>query len=356
MIAYVVPGGRSFFHHYVLPLYEKIGGKILTDLKSREIAALYADPRDIVPLEYDLWEQLRLVRDPASSLLEAIVEEQRIPAARQLREFDAVVFFDHESMVSEIGPAKKIAMPHGIAEKWFYTSHPGWAQADLLIEYSPVVARHRSQAVKAKRTAVSGFFKFAYTFHQDLPDRDYVLFAPSTIQEVSAIPRFLAYFREKRAERAVLVKLHSHFFSYCPCPWDREDMRRISAEVTDLATLRREEIHLVPNNFLDGKVLFERSACLITDVSSVGYEYLLFDKPLFVIRSENWSSSDLGRRLWKAAYLYADFETLFAEIEEILATDPKRSAREAFRQEWLPIHGEVALRNAAEAIWAIEKA
>lgn len=59
----------------------------------------YADPRDIVPLEYDLREQLRVVRDPASSLLEAVVEEQRIPAVRQLRGFDAVVFFDHESMV-----------------------------------------------------------------------------------------------------------------------------------------------------------------------------------------------------------------------------------------------------------------
>lgn len=59
-----------------------------------------------------------------------------------------------------------------ITSPWFYTSHPGWAQADLLIEYRPVVARKRSGAMKAKRTAVSGFFKFAYTFRSGFPSME----------------------------------------------------------------------------------------------------------------------------------------------------------------------------------------
>lgn len=217
--------------------------------------------------------------DPVTAPFELTKQFDTIVTTLARWDFDGLFFIAEASLGKRL---KTIWLPHGNSDKghlWPWKEL--FAKDEAAFIYGPKMADLFVQKnVQIPQLVPVGNFRYAYfqkhrQFYDQLLDemglsKSFILYAPTWRdgEDSSSFEVAIDAIMEQLSHLPLVIKPH---------PNERDNIRVIQSQLTSKATWL--------NNFPPVYPILERVSHLIGDFSSVGYDFLCFNRPMFFIKS-----------------------------------------------------------------------
>lgn len=235
----------------------------------------------------------------------------------------------------------------GLAKSHYFTEAVARPPFDLYL-VSGEAAKERLERMGLKRPiAAVGFAKLDPLFDGSLkkddicqrlgidPTKPVILYAP-THGDLSSFDKVAPYLPELAQSYNLLVKLHQHTY--------RERFSRSQSAIL-------KNIYLIED--CDCTEYLFIADLLISDVSSIVFEYALLDRPMLLIQppKEKWHPRVTNPKWWDVGYALKEDDRLPEVVRELMAKGDQRSEfrRRLIASTGIPCDGRAAERS-AEAI------
>ncbi|MGZ3634020.1 MAG: CDP-glycerol glycerophosphotransferase family protein [Parachlamydiaceae bacterium] len=254
---------------------------------------------------------------------------------------------------------RNVHCPHGFSDKAFYLTK--CFKEDIVLVYGKnMIDQFRTYGVwdEMNTYILSGNYRYTYfKQHRDFYDkifqeeiqshfdavRPIILYAPTWVDAESSGCYFEAYqdiLDHLPPDYNLIVKLHPLL-----------EMNDVAQYYRIIGKYEKQKNILFLTKFPPVFPLLAHTNIYIGDMSSIGYDYLAFDKPLFLLNGHNRDSkTDLGLLLFKCATEIKpdQFKEIYRIIEKSLPKD-KETFSNLRKEMWNYTFGEerslVDLRN-----------
>ncbi len=270
---------------------------------------------------------------------------------------DITFIADHSYQYVE-GLGKVVNIGHGTISKGYYYLTGGLSRrenlADLMCVPGNIHKEYLSQCVY-KPIQITGMPKLDVLCNNEInkseylkkfylnPDNRTILFAPTFNQELSILPHVKTHLRDFINKKFnIIIKLHG------ATGIDVKETYKLFAELADNAHYSEKE---------DISLLFLISDILISDVSSVIYEFSVLNKPILLFDSPlmktfvNYNPDDIEYKYRNIGITFNDIEKL---NELLKKTDENNTERIKISEDFISIRNGKGSQNVVETAIATQ--
>lgn len=245
---------------------------------------------------------------------------------------------------------RNVHCPHGFSDKGFYLEKS--AMEDIVLLYGDNMIdqlHHRGVWDRINKYVISGnyrytYFKKHYSFYEKIfqeeiqskfdKKRPLILYAPTWLDLEESTTFFDAYsfiLDDLPEDYNIIVKLHP-----------RLELDDTASYYRIVGRYKGRNNILFLKNFPLVFPLLAHTDFYIGDMSSIGYDYLIFDKPLFLLNKQNRNAkTDRGLYLFRCGTEIKprQYPDLYKIIEHVLPSDAEKYSR-IRKQVWDYTFGE----------------